>query len=167
MYFTPASCARRTQASGNSRKGLDLLGGGGANEQGFEPGGRLAVVEFAQVEERLLAGVLGRKGVRLHYQHWEAFSKEKTVSWLGPSQGESAGKSPQPFPVKKLRVTKKEHSEPFQSAPVTTQTKLLFAQNRVFGGFGDAELHHLFSRDLDRGASGGIASHPGFAIDEH
>ena len=62
MYFTPASCARRTQASGNSRKGLDLLGGGGANEQGFEPGGRLAVVEFAQVEERLLAGVLGRKG---------------------------------------------------------------------------------------------------------
>lgn len=51
----------------------------------------------------------------------------------------------------------------------TTQLNwlLLAAQNCVFGGFGNAEFHHALSGNLDGFASRGIASHSGFAVDEH
>ena len=54
-----------------------------------------------------------------------------------------------------------------QSAFSTSRTELFLAEDRVFGGFGDAEFHHLFGGDLDGGPGGGIASHAGLAIDEH
>ena len=46
---------------GEEAQGLGLLRGGIADEQGFRPGGLLTVVEFAQVEEGFLDGVLGAR----------------------------------------------------------------------------------------------------------
>ena len=45
--------------------------------------------------------------------------------------------------------------------------RLLRAEDRVLGGFGDAELHDALGRDLDGGAGGGVASLAGFAVHEN
>ena len=43
----------------------------------------------------------------------------------------------------------------------------LYAENRVLGRFGDAELHDLLGLDLDRFAGGRITTDPCLAIDQH
>lgn len=50
---------RRRAVFGKEAQGLSLLGGGVADQDGFGPGGLLAVVEFAQVEDGLLDGMFG------------------------------------------------------------------------------------------------------------
>ena len=45
--------------------------------------------------------------------------------------------------------------------------KLLRAEDRVFGGFGHAELHHALGGDLDGLAGGGVAAHASLAIDQN
>ena len=42
--------------------------------------------------------------------------------------------------------------------------KLLRAEDRVLGGFGDLELHDALGRNLDLFAGGGIASEAGGAV---
>src|SRR5579863_4146209 len=47
------------------------------------------------------------------------------------------------------------------------KSKLLLGRDRVFRGFGDAELHDRLGLDLDRFAGLGIAAHAGFAVRLH
>src|SRR5690242_7517491 len=42
--------------------------------------------------------------------------------------------------------------------------RLLGAEDRVFSGFGDLELHNALGRDLDRFAGGGVAADTGGAV---
>ncbi len=51
--------------------------------------------------------------------------------------------------------------------PLKVGLILLRAEDGVFGGFGDAELHDALGLDLDRFAGGRITTDTGFAIDEH
>ena len=48
--------------------------------------------------------------------------------------------------------------------PFLLWTELLGSEDCVLGGFGHAEFDHALGSDLDRFASGGIATHAGFAI---
>ena len=43
----------------------------------------------------------------------------------------------------------------------------LYAKDRVFGSFGNTEFHNPLGLDLDGLASGRIAAHTGFAIDQN
>jgi hypothetical protein len=51
--------------------------------------------------------------------------------------------------------------------PVLLWGELLRSEDGVFGSFGHAEFDDAFCGDLDCFASGGIAAHAGFAIDQH
>ena len=44
---------------------------------------------------------------------------------------------------------------------------LLRAEDRVLGGFGNAELHDALGLDLNGFAGGGVATHARLAIDQH
>ena len=45
--------------------------------------------------------------------------------------------------------------------------ELLRSEDRVLGRFGYAKFNHTLGGDLDCFASGGIATHAGFTIDQH
>jgi hypothetical protein len=64
---------------------------------------------------------------------------------------------------------KKGKEKPRREAPRFTKTfsgQQLFADDRVLGGFGDAEFEHLFGRDFDGFAGGGVAAAAGFALSD-
>ena len=65
-----------------------------------------------------------------------------------------------PKPTKKAPLNQ-------QSAFVKLQKLFLHTEDRVLGGFGDAELHNLLRLDLDCFTSGGVATDTGLAIDQH
>src|SRR5271169_2417053 len=48
-----------------------------------------------------------------------------------------------------------------------TLTLLFWAEDRVFGGFRDAELHDALRRDLDRFTGRGVAAHASLPVHEH
>src|SRR5450759_4412245 len=57
---------------------------------------------------------------------------------------------------------------PAASGPRANPSALLFrAEDRVFGGLRDAELHDALRRDLDRFAGRGVAAHARLAVHEH
>ena len=78
---------------------------------------------------------------------------------LSKSQG-----SPEPRPTQCSMERKRAFRN--SETPLERESRLLGAEDRVFGGFRHAELHDLLGGDLDLRAGGGIAANSGLAIHE-